>query len=67
MTVREKAQKIYNKYHKKYPSVELSSVEARIHSDEYYDSWGLDSDTDWEQWFKSQQRVEDYYDSWLDY
>ena len=66
LSSQELAENIYKKYHKKYPLVELSSVKAQIDSDLYYESWGLDCDTDWEEWFKSEQQAEEYYDSWLD-
>ena len=66
LSSQELAEEIYNKYYEKYPLVELSSVKAQIDSDLYYESWGLDCDTDWEEWFESEQRTEEYYDSWLD-
>lgn len=58
------ADKIYKKYHRKYPHVDYFRFLSEYHSRESYESWGAEIDNDpWSVWFKKQNKAElDWYD-----
>lgn len=59
------ADKIYRKYHKKYPFVEFCDFLGEYHSRENYESWGAEIDNDpWHIWFKNRNKQEK---EWIDY
>lgn len=59
------ADKIYKKYHRKYPYVGFGEFFSEYRSRENYESWGAEIDNDpWPIWFKNRNKQEK---EWIDY